>query len=576
MLNQARADVVKLLKKSGLTIAPDALVYPPKAEMGELSLPLFQVAKAQGKNPAEFAHELAAAAKPSGLIGEIRAVGPYVNFFLNRQAIAKEIFSGKKEKIRARKEKIMVEFITPNVNKPLHLGHLRNAFLGESISRLLESSGSTVIRNNLMNDIGSAVMKAAYAYKEWNNGQTPKKRGVSGDRFVGDLYVQFDKQIKKNPGDEKQKPAELLAVEDMVRQWEAGDKKVVALWKKIVGWAMAGQGATLKRIGISFGATFYESKIWKQGKAVAIAAAKKNIFKQDPSGAIIATFPETKLPDKVVLRSDGTNIYVTADLVLGDLKFKKYPLNRALWVTAYEQDLYFEQLFAMYRQLGFKWADKCEHVSYGFVNLPHGRMKSREGTVVDADDLLNELRDLALEEIIKRESGKIRNPQSVIRNIAFKKRAELIGQAALRFFLLSVGPKNTMVYNPAESLSFTGKTGPYLLYTYARLNSILKKTKKTSITAKSVPLSEIEWSLMSHLTHFDEIVAQAAKHRDPSLIATYTYELAKLFADFYETTPVLKAEDKDIRAMRIKLITRIKETLSSGLHLLTITPLERM
>ncbi len=561
ILDIARQDVVKLLKKSGIIITPDSLVYPPKAEMGELSLPLFNAAKEQGKNPAELANELAESIEPKGLIGEVHAAGPYINFFLNRAAVATEVLGQKKKKIVTKKEKIMVEFVSPNINKPLHLGHVRNVFLGESVAQLLEATGKKVIRACLVNDLGIALMKAAYAYQNWHNGSTPEKLKIKSDKFVGDLYVQFDKESQGNK-------AYLTEAAKLVQQWEAGDVKTKKLWKMLTGWAEQGIKKTLARLHTSFDVTLYESKLWKDGKTLAHQGLKRGIFITDETGGIVAPLEDVGLPNKVVLRGDGTNIYVTTDLMLGDLKFKKYKLDRALWIVGNDQDLYLKQLFAIYTKLGYKWVDMCEHVSYGFVNLPEGRMKSREGKVVEADDLLDELRDLALHEIEKRDD-KLSSTEAA-------KRAEVIGQAALRFFLLSVGPKNAMVYNPAESLSFTGKTGPYLLYTYARLNSILAKTKLKGSMDKSVVLSDVEWSLVSLMAKYEEMVAEAAEKRDPSLVANYTFDLAKRFADFYESTPVLKTEDAKLRAMRILLVTNVKKTIGHGLKLLTITPLEKM
>ncbi len=566
ILNQARVQVVKLLKKSGIVITPDSLVYPPKSDMGDLSLPLFQFAKEQGKNPAELANELVESIEPVGLIGSAHAAGPYINFFLNRDAVTEVVLNKKSLPSVARtraqgREKVMVEFVSPNINKPLHLGHLRNVFLGESIARILGAHGSKVVRACLVNDLGIALMKAAYAYQNWNGGATPEKLKVKPDRFVGDLYVQFEKESQANK-------AYLAEAEKLVQLWEAGDPKVKKLWKDLTTWARTGVWRTLKRLDISFDVVFEENKLWKEGKALAKHGLKKGVFAKDENGALVAELSDVGLPDKVVLRSDGTNIYVTTDLMLGDLKFKKFKLNRALWVIGNEQDLYMQQLFAIYKKLGYKWVPKCEHVSYGFVNLPEGRMKSREGKVVEADDLLDELYDIALEEIKKRDE-KITAKEA-------SSRAEVIGQAALRFFLLSVGPKNTMVYNPRESLSFVGKTGPYLLYTYARLNSILKKVKTPGKLGKNIALTSVEWLLVALMAKHGEVVEEAAEKRDPSLIANYTYEVAKRFADFYETTPVLKTEDKAVRAMRILLISRTKEVLASCLKLLTITPLERM
>lgn len=596
IIDQARQEIVKLLKKQGIAILPDALMYPPNHEMGDLSLPLFIIAASQKRAPGIIAQEFADKIKSAGLIDRAQATGPYLNFFLNKAKTAQMVLSNvvapkaRRSASRLRRgknsrQRVMVEYVSPNNNKPLHLGHLRNVFLGESICRLLESQGNKVIRACLMNDRGLQIAKVMYAYDLWHKGETPKQAGKKPDRFVADLYVEFERRVKKPEGDGK-KPEEIIAAEEIIRKFEAGDKKTIALWKKLGDWAEAGIGATLKRLEIIFDTTFYESQLWKDGKVVVEEGLKRGVFKKDETGAVIVEFNHrgnasvgldggvaSVLPPKVVLRSDNTAIYATTDLYLGELKFKKYKLDQALWVVGCEQDLYLAQLFAMYKKLGATWADKCKHVSYGFVNLPEGRMKSREGKVVDADDLLDELHGAAMEEITKREK---------VGNKKFdQKRAEIIAQSALRFFLLSSLPKSTIVYNPKESLAFTGRTGPYLLYMYARINSILKKAKnlKRQITnskqsTKSKP-SDVEWSLVMQLAKFDETVATAARDYDPSHVANYIFSLAQNFSDFYETSPVLQAESS-IRTFRLALIKKTKQILEQGFYFLTISPVEKM
>jgi arginyl-tRNA synthetase len=576
ILKQAQSEIVQVLRQaSGFEgITEKDLVFPPNYTLGDLSFPCFGLVKIFQKSPEEISTQIYKKLKPSSLISRIELVGPYLNFFLNREKVGKNFFQEivkkrKKEKEKKDKqERVMIEFISPNNNKPLHLGHLRNAFLGESIARLLEWQGIKVIRACLFNDRGLHIAKSILAYQLWGKGITPKKLNIKGDKFVGDLYVKFEQEAKLHP--------ELLEeAERIVQLWEKGDKKIRVLWKKLNNWVLKAFFATFKRLGLRFDIYYFESKLWQKGKKLVFEGLKKGILKKDKTGNIIADLKTFNLPPKVLLRADGTAIYSTTDLYLGKEKFEKNKLTRAIWCVGSEQDLYLKQLFVIYQLFGFPWFDRCFHLSYGLVFLPEGKMKSREGKVVEADDLLDQLFQM-VEEEIKARHKKISKKEMI-------KRAEAIAQAALRFYLLLASPKTTVHFNPKESIALSGRTGPYLLYTYARIASILRKSKLSQLSfsldefkdEKEIKINDLEWQLILLINRFPEVIQEAALHYNPSILAQYLYDLAKRFSDFYETNPVLKAESK-IRKRRLVLITALKNVLGEGLRLLTIEPIERM
>lgn len=603
-------------KAAGVDVQVEMVGTPPDPKLGDFTLPCFPFAKIMKISPGEAAIKIHAALKPWGAIANIELAGPYINFWLEREKAFREILKfhltpllqkGRQKRLspfgKGRVgegfygQRIMIEYVSPNNNKPLHLGHLRNAFLGESVARLLESQGAKVFRACLFNDRGLHIAKSMLAYQLWGNGTTPKSTKKKGDKFVGDLYVEFEKEQKKFEAQGRDKTifskgilsgAELRVLEkrihkelkspsqeaeELVQKWEQGDKTTRALWKKLSDWALDGAGTTLKRLGVTFDVVYFENKLWEKGKAIVADGLKKGVFRKNDTGAVAADLEAFHLPEKVVLRSDGTAIYATTDLYLGEEKFGKKKLTRAIWCVGGEQDLYLKQLFAMYRLLGYPWADRCEHLSYGLVFLPEGKMKSREGKVVEADDLLDELHQDALRELRSRQK---------LSEKEFARRAEAIAQAALRFYFLAVTPPSIVHFNPKESLAFTGRTGPYLLYTYARIASLLRKAKKLnnetigqSFSHSVVQsVSDHAWRLSMKLTRFSEVTAVSAMERNPAHLATYLFELCQDFAAFYEAIPVLVAGVQ--RASRLALCGAVKQTLQQGLHLLGIKPLEEM
>jgi arginyl-tRNA synthetase len=563
-LSKIKSQIIKAVSEAypGSTLLIDDIVSTPNPALGDLAVPMFKLAKVAGKAPGAVAEELREKISLPASVESAEVAGPYLNLRLKKIALVKDTLAAiSKDKAqygdaKKDKEKIMVEFVGPNTNKPLHLGHLRNAAVGESLSRILEAAGKKIVRANIQNDRGVGITKAMVAYEHWGNNETPASAGVKGDHLVGKYYVIFEQKKAQHPELEDE-------VKEMLRKWEAGDKAVRALWRTMTKWCIDGQNATLKKLGVKFNKVYRESAIYKEGQKMVKAAQEKGLLEKDEKGNIIAKLEGQ--PDKVVLRADGTAVYITTDIALTVKKMVENKLNRALWVVGTEQDLHLRQLFGIMRLLGYKWVDDLEHVSYGQVALPEGRMKSREGTVVDIDELVDDLSDMA--------AGQIKERHDFLDQAEIDKRALEIALGAVKFYLLSVSAASGMVFNPKESLSFTGKTGPYLQYTNARILSILRKAADGKSGAGRTDASKLgapaEWKLVLLMAGFPDAVSAAASGRDPSIVARYCYDLSKAFAEFYELVPVLKA-DPAVRRARLSLLRAVGTVLSRGLQLLAI------
>ena len=569
---QAKKDFINAVETAlGSKIAPASLPIgtPPNMAMGDLSLAAFPLGKALGMPAGEAASSIAAKLKPRGLIHAYEAVGPYINAFLDRSKFAQAVFremNRKKNKygMAAGRKKIILEFVSPNTNKPLHLGHLRNAFLGAATSGLLKAAGCSVINSILYNDRGIHIMKSMLAYSRFGKGETPKSAGMKGDHFVGKYYVRFETEAKTNP-----------ALEDEAQEWlrsfEKGDKKILVLWTKMNKWAEDGFKETLDRLGISFDVICRESALYKKGKKIVFDGLKKGVFVKDENGNIIAPLGAFNLPNKVVLRADGTAVYATTDIALAQERWKKYHFDKLIYVVGMEQDLHFKQLFKIFELLKFPFSGRCEHLSYNWVYLPEGRMKSREGTVVDGDTLLEELHELSLREIKERDN--------TLKAKEAEARAEIISQAALKYYLLQVDPKSDIHFNPAEAIAFTGRTGPYIQYSYARISSLLKKAgarRNLEISKfRNIEISDAEHRLIFLLGKFEEIIKESALRKNGALMAKYLYEVSSAFSDFYEKEPVLKAHPQ-LRVFRLHLSRMAGDVIFCGLNLLGIVAPARM
>lgn len=558
---------------------------PPVPALGDLAFPCFALAKKQKANPKLLAADLAKAVQSSGWIEGATATGPYANIRLNRQAVAKEVFQavqkeGKKfgYTFREKAKRVLIEYVQPNTNKPLHLGHVRNGLLGSSIAELLASQGNKAIKLNIVNDRGIHIAKSMLAYLKWGKKdgrwETPASTKKKGDHFVGRYYVLFEQKMQeelKNQLGKGAQPETQLGkeVQELLRKWESGDKETRKLWKRMNMWVLEGFSSTYRALGISFGKEYYESEIYQGGKEIILEGVKRGVFRKDPDGSIVAPLQEKfGLPDKVLLRKDGTSLYITQDIHLAYIKQKDYRPDASIYVVGSEQELYFKQLFAVLRLLGLPNADRLVHLSYGYVSLPEGRMKSREGKVVDADDLLDELVMLAREEVQKRYQD--------LSDREREQRARAIALAGLKFHFLMVGKDAAIIYDPKASIAFEGSTGPYLQYTYARAKSILAKAdRKPKIPSTITVTGDGEWQLLLSILRFPQNVSAAAVAYDPGKLANALLGLAQQFNTFYHDQPVLKAEEP-LRSQRLALVEATATTIQNGLRMLGIETLEVM
>ena len=481
---------------------------------------------------------------------------------------------------------IMVEYSSPNTNKPLHLGHIRNNLLGWSVAKLLQVNGNKVMKVNLVNDRGIHICKSMYAWKVVGNGETPQSSGKKGDHLVGDYYVAFNNLYKQEVDQliaggmskeeaEKNAPS-LKAAQEMLFKWEQGDPEVVDLWKTMNGWVYEGFDKTYKDLGINFDRTYYESQTYLSGKALVQKGLEAGIFERQEDGSVWCDLTADGLDRKLLLRGDGTSVYMTQDLGTAEQRFKEYNLDEHIYVVGNEQNYHFQVLKLILGKLGFSWADNIYHLSYGMVELPEGKMKSREGTVVDADDLLAAMYETAKETSM--ELGKIDNLSSQEQDELFR----MISLGALKYFILKVDPKKTMLFDPKESIDFNGNTGPFIQYTHARIKSILRKADEQGMPHSAADLSsEAELSpkeirIIKILNTFPSKIAEAGAAFSPALIANYAYDLAKEFNQYYHDTPILREENKNVLSCRLVLVENIARVLSKAMSILGITLPERM
>lgn len=462
--------------------------------------------------------------------------------------------------------RIMVEFSSPNTNKPLHLGHVRNNLLGSSVSNLLAAAGNDVIKTTLVNDRGVHICKSMYAWEKRFNGATPESTGKKGDHLVGDCYVEFAKMEKENP-------AVMDDVHEMLVKWEEGDPQVRRLWEMMNEWVFAGFEQTYKALGITFDKTYYEHDTYLLGKELVQRGLDMGVFVKDPDGSVWCDLASDGLDRKLLLRSDGTSVYITQDLGTAERRFSEYKLDSHIYVVGDEQNYHFQVLKLILKKLGFAWADQIFHLSYGMVELPEGKMKSREGTVVDADDLIAKMYDEA--KATSEESGKLAELSEEEKDRLYS----MIGLGALKYFILKVDPKKKMLFNPKESIDFNGNTGPFIQYTHARICSILRKAQEQGFSTSmpdSAELSAKEIRLVKILSSYPQKVAEAASALSPALIANYCYDLAKEFNQYYHDTGILKEPDANLRSMRLALISALASVLRRGMNILGIELPERM
>ena len=488
---------------------------------------------------------------------------------------------------------VMIEYSSPNTNKPLHLGHVRNNLLGWSLAQVMEANGNRVVKTNIVNDRGIHICKSMLAWKKWGNGATPESTGKKGDHLIGDYYVAFDQHYRaelaeftakfKAEGmtdEEAEKRAKeesplMKEAHDMLVRWEQGDEEVRALWKKMNDWVYQGFDETYKAMGVGFDKIYYESETYLEGKAKVEEGLAKGLFFRKPDGSVWADLSNEGLDQKLLLRADGTSVYMTQDIGTADLRFKDYPIDKMIYVVGNEQNYHFQVLSILLDRLGFKWGKELVHFSYGMVELPNGKMKSREGTVVDADDLMEEMVSAARR--TSEELGKFADMTENERNDI----ARIVGMGALKYFILKVDARKNMLFNPEESIDFNGNTGPFIQYTYARIRSIMRKAEAEGIVLPGVlpntlPLNEKEVQLIQKLNSFETVVEQAGKDYSPSGIANYCYELTKDFNQFYHDYSILNAESAEAKTLRLVLAKNVAKTIKNGMQLLGIEVPERM
>ncbi|OIP80642.1 MAG: arginine--tRNA ligase [Parcubacteria group bacterium CG08_land_8_20_14_0_20_48_21] len=581
MLQQFSLSFARTLRKLLAQLYPRAnfdgvsfpLVIPPQPDMGDFALPCFAIAQRLKEPPKQIAATLAEALHPTSLIASYSSMGPYLNISVKRASYIARVVSAITRRGAAygthranRRKRVMVEFSSPNTNKPQHLGHVRNNVYGAAIANLLAASGIHVVRANLINDRGIHIMKSVLAYQRWGKSETPKRAGVKGDCFVGEWYVRFEREAKKNP--------ELLEeAQALLRLWETGDDTTRRVWKRMNAWVLEGFRTTYSRLGIAFDKIYFESELYEQGKRIVLQALAAGICYKRPDGAIEIDLSGEGLDKKVLLRADGTSIYITQDLGATVKKFEEYKLDEAYWVVASEQNYHFHVLFALLKKLGYPFWDQCHHIAYDLVHLPEGRMKSREGTSVDADDLLDRLETLARETVIAK------HPRIAKREAT--KRARIIALGALKFMLVRVAANKTITFNPKSALSFEGATGPYIQYTYARAKSILRKglTVKKAVHQKKRATGTVEheeMALATALAAYPDVVARAGEETAPAILATYLLDVASAFNTFYHALPVLRAKETSLRKARLALTQATATVLCNGLALLGISAPEKM
>lgn len=486
----------------------------------------------------------------------------------------------------ARDESVMVEYSSPNTNKPLHLGHIRNNLLGYSVSEILKAYGYNVIKSNLVNDRGIHICKSMLAWKKFGNGETPVSAGLKGDHLVGKYYVAFDKAYKAEiemlrasglTEEEAKKQAPLIIeAQEMLQRWEAGDSEVIQLWKTMNAWVYEGFEASYRRLGVDFDKLYYESDTYLLGKDIIAEGLQKGVFFKKEDGSVWVDLTDEGLDQKLVLRSDGTSVYITQDLGTAELKHREFSMDRSIYVVGNEQDYHFKALFLILKKLGHSWAEGLYHLSYGMVDLPSGKMKSREGTVVDADDLMDDMFQTA--RLRTEELGKTEGLEEADKNILY----ELIGMGALKYFLLKVEPKKRLLFDPKESIDFQGHTGPFIQYTHARIRSVLTKGQytqpvnqaKEEVRPDSLSSSEVE--LLHQLSNFPSVIESAANDYSPALIANYVYEIAKLYNKFYHEESILKVEDAVVKQFRLALSDATARLINKSMSLLGIQVPERM
>jgi len=559
---------------------------------GDFTLVVFPLLRVSKKPPEQTAEELGEFLKNNvEKISEYNVIKGFLNLTIDKSFWISYLNSVANDnnygivKDKANPKTILIEYSSPNTNKPLHLGHIRNNLLGYSVAKIMETQGDKVYKVNLVNDRGIHICKSMLAWQKWGNDITPEKANKKGDHLVGDFYVKFDQEYKKEikqliekgstEEDAKQKAPLILEAQEMLRKWEANDPEVRALWKEMNKWVLKGFDITYMNLGVDFDKTYFESDTYKLGKELVIKGLEDGVLLKKDDGSVWADLTDEGLDQKILLRSDGTSVYMTQDLGTAHQRFTDYNADEGIYVVGNEQNYHFQVLKIVLDKLGFDWAENLHHLSYGMVELPEGKMKSREGTVVDADDLLEEMVSTA--ETMSNDLGKLDDYQ----NDEKKSIVETIGLGALKYFILKVDPKKTMTFDPKESIDFNGNTGPFIQYTYARILSLIRKAEAKGINLTNevntkTEISNKELQLIKLIYSYPEILKEAAEDHSPAQVANYVYELAKEFNQFYHDHPVLSETNQNTIMFRLFLSNQVSKVIKSGMSLLGINVPERM
>jgi arginyl-tRNA synthetase len=556
---------------------------------GDITMVIFPLLKVIKSNPVELGNKIGAyLVENVAEVSNFNVVSGFLNIVISDEYYL-DFFHDIKDNTqfglvspKANEPAVMVEYSSPNTNKPLHLGHVRNNLLGFSVAEILKASGKKVYKTQIINDRGIHICKSMLAWQKFGNGQTPETSGLKGDKLVGNFYVAFDKAYKeeinqlmsegKSEEEAKKQAPIILEAQEMLLKWEAGDPEVMLLWKTMNQWVYDGFGTTYTNLGVDFDSYYYESNTYLLGKDVVQIGLEKGIFEKDPDGSVWIDLTPDGLDRKIVLRSDGTAVYMTQDIGTAIQRVKDFPdVGGMVYTVGNEQDYHFKVLFLILQKLGFDWSKNLFHLSYGMVDLPSGKMKSREGTVVDADDLMNEMTETAQK--ISEELGKLEGYSAAEK----AKLYNTIGMGALKYYILKVDPKKRILFDPEESVDFAGNTGPFIQYTYARIQSIIRKAnfdfnEKTTISV----LHEKEKELVKQLELYPEVIQNAAQNHSPALIANYTYDLVREYNSFYQAVPILGSNDSVEKVFRVQLSKKVADTIASAFQLLGIQVPERM
>ena len=599
-INKAAKEAVKALYGQDV---PEKMVQVQKTKKefeGSLTIVVFPFLKMSKKKPEDTAQEIGQWLKENcKAVADFNVVKGFLNIVIDKAAWLSMLNDINKDELYgevAAKEDsplVMIEYSSPNTNKPLHLGHVRNNLLGWSLAQIMAANGNKVVKTNIVNDRGIHICKSMLAWLKWGNGVTPETSGKKGDHLIGDFYVAFDKHYREEVKELKAKytaegmdeeAAEKKAKDEaplikeaheMLVKWEQGDKEVRALWEKMNSWVYEGFDETYRNLGVSFDKIYYESQTYLKGKAKVEEGLEKGLFERHADNSVWADLTDEGLDQKLLLRSDGTSVYMTQDIGTAEMRFKDYPIDKMIYVVGNEQNYHFQVLSILLDRLGFKWGKELVHFSYGMVELPNGKMKSREGTVVDADDLIATM--VADAKKTSEELGKFNDMTEEERNNI----ARIVGMGALKYFILKVDARKNMLFNPEESIDFNGNTGPFIQYTYARIRSILRKAAAQGIVipevlADDMPLNQKETELIQKMDEFGAAVRQAGKDYSPSGIANYCYELTKDFNQFYHDYSILNAENENEKVVRLVIAKNVAKTIKNGMALLGIEVPERM